>query len=344
MEVLRIPVPSLDRENFTKRILQFGVYQVGATLASFSRDFDAVIISNPFFCSLLPFLWQTVIRRKPTIFSVHDVYPEVGIKLGIFKHPWQIKIIASFERFCLLHASLVQVLSSTFKPALISMGVPEAKIIEIVPWVDTQLIRPLPREDPFTDEHGLTGRFVVQYAGNIGLSQGFEDILDAAERLANQPDILFVFVGDGSGMEALRSQVTRRKLGNVRFIPFQPRQRLAQVLASADISIVPLKQGIGSASLPSKVFSIMASGRPMLVCAEEDSETWQLVKKAGAGLWVPPGDPAILAESIQMLKHDEALRDRLGQNGRTWVEKYHSPQQAAQQFEEHLLASIQNRN
>jgi colanic acid biosynthesis glycosyl transferase WcaI len=343
VEVLRIPIPSMDRENFIKRMLQFGIYQVGATLATLTRDFDAVIISNPFFCSLLPILWHTSIRRKPTIYSVHDVYPEVGIKLGIFKHKLQIKFIKILERFCMLNATLVQILTSTFRPALISMGVPDSKIIEITPWVDTQLIRPLPQENPFADENGFQGRFVVLYAGNIGLSQGFEDILLAAERLANQPEILFVFVGDGSGLQTLRSLVADRMLGNVLFIPFQPRERLAEVLASADISIVSLKQGIGSASLPSKVFSIMASKRPMLVCVEQASETWQLVKKADAGLWVLPGDPAMLIEAIQMLKQDESLRERLGQNGRNWVENNHSPQQAAQQFEKYLLASIKMR-
>jgi len=340
VEVIRIPIPSMDRENFIKRMLQFGIYQIGATLAAVTRDFDAVIISNPFFCSLLPFLWQAVVRGKPTIYSVYDVYPEVGIKLGIFKNKFVIKIITSLECFCFLHSTLVQVLSSTFKPALISMGVADSKIVEIPPWVDTELICPMPHDNSFAEEYGLTDLFVVLYAGNIGLSQGLEHILTAAEMLVNHPEIRFVFVGDGLGMQVLRSQVEQRQLGNVQFIPFQPRERLPQVLASADISLVTLKQGIGSVSLPSKVFSSMASGRPILVSVEEESDTWRLIQKAETGMRVPPEDPAKLTEAILFLKQDKALRERLGQNGRIWVEMNHSPQQAAQQFEKYLLEAI----
>ena len=338
--VIRIPIPSMDRGSFTKRMLQFGIYQIGATLDTFSRDFDAVIISNPFFCSLLPFLWQSVVRGKPTIYSVYDVYPDIGVKLGIFKNKLVIRIITCLERFCLLHATLVQVLSSAFKPALISMGTADSKIVEIPSWVDTELIRPMPHDNSFAEEYGLTGRFVVLYAGNIGLSQGLEHILTAAEMLVNHPDIRFVFVGDGSGMQVLRSQVEQRQLENVQFISFQPRERLPQVLASADISIVTLRQGIGSASLPSKVFSSMASGRPILASVEEESETWKLIQKADAGVWVSPEDPARLAAAILFLKQDQALRERLGQNGRRWVEKNHSPQFAGEQFEKYLLEAI----
>ena len=340
VEVVRIPIPSMDRERFTERMLQFGAFQIGATLAALTRDFDAVIISNPFFCSLLPFFWQAVIRRKPTIYSVYDVYPEVGIKLGIFRNELIIKIITSLERFCLLHSTLVQVLSSTFKPALNSMGVADSKIVEIIPWVDTELICPMPHDNAFAEEYGLTDRFVVLYAGNIGLSQGLEHILTTAERLVNHPDIRFVFVGDGSGMQVLQSQVEQQQLVNVQFIPFQPRENLPQVLASADIQIVSLRQGIGSASLPSKVFSSMASGRPILASVDEESETWTLIQKAEAGVWVPPEDPSKLTEAILFLKQDRALRERLGQNGRMWVEKNHTPLHAAEQFEKYLLEAI----
>jgi colanic acid biosynthesis glycosyl transferase WcaI len=271
---------------------------------------------------------------------VYDVYPEVGTKLGIFKNKFFIKIITSLERFCLLHSTLVQVLSSTFKPALNSMGVADSKIVEIIPWVDTELICPMPHDNAFAEEYGLTGRFVALYAGNIGLSQGLEHILTAAEMLVNHPDIRFVFVGNGSGKHALRAQVEQRQLVNVQFIPFQPRENLPQVLASADIQIVSLRQGIGSASLPSKVFSSMASGRPILASVDEESETWTLIQKAEAGVWVPPEDPSKLTEAILFLKQDRALRERLGQNGRMWVEKNHTPLHAAEQFEKYLLEAI----
>jgi colanic acid biosynthesis glycosyl transferase WcaI len=202
------------------------------------------------------------------------------------------------------------------------------------------LIQPLPKANSFAQKNSLNEQFVVLYAGNVGLSQGLEHILTAAEILVDQKDIQFVFVGDGAGREVLQSQSEQRQLKNVKFIPFQPREKLPEVLSCADVSLVILRRGIGSASLPSKTFSIMASGRPILVSVDEDSETKNMVKQADAGVWVPPDDPVKLAEAILTLKYDKALRERLGHNGRAWAEQHHSPQYAAEQFEKVLNEAI----
>jgi colanic acid biosynthesis glycosyl transferase WcaI len=204
-------------------------------------------------------------------------------------------------------------------------------------WVDTDLIQPLPRDNGFAREHNLADGFVVLYAGNIGLSQGLEHVLAAAELLADHPDFHFVLVGDGAGREQLAAQAEQRRLVNVQFLPFQPRARLPEVLATADVSLVTLRHGVGSGSLPSKTFSILASGRPVLASVDEGSETWNLVERAEAGLCVPPESPAQLAKAILRLSQDDDLRERLGQNGRAWAERYHSPQSAAEQFEKLLV-------
>jgi colanic acid biosynthesis glycosyl transferase WcaI len=128
-------------------------------------------------------------------------------------------------------------------------------------------------------------------------------------------------------------------MGNVRFLPFQPRERLPEVLASADISLVVLKRGIGSASLPSKLFSILASGRPVLASVDGNSDAWKLVDSSEAGLCVEPERPEQLADAILSLRGDPSCREKMGHNGRTWAEKYHSPQSAAEQFEQ-LFAYI----
>ena len=116
-------------------------------------------------------------------------------------------------------------------------------------------------------------------------------------------------------------------------MPFQPRARLQEVLATADVSLVTLRQGVASDSLPSKCFSILASGRPILASVDENSETWKLVKRANAGLCVPPGSPSSLAQAVITLKRDASLRKCLGENARIWAEQYHSPQSAAENFE-----------
>jgi colanic acid biosynthesis glycosyl transferase WcaI len=340
VEVVRVAIPSMNRSNLSKRMLQFVCYQLGAAWAVLGQKNDVAIVTNPAMESWLPFTCQVIFRHKPAIFSVHDVYPDVGIKMGIFRHKPVIAVIAGLERFCLNHSAIVRILSDSFRPGLCALGVPDNKMALVYDWVDTELIHPMPHENAFAQEHDLSHCFVVLYAGNIGLSQGLEHILKAAELLADQKDIRFVFVGDGSGRASLQSQAEKQQLSNVQFLSFQPRQRLPEVLACADVSLVILKRGIGFGSLPSKTFSIFASGRPILASVDEESETWKLVERAEAGLCVPPEDPSKIAEAILNLKQDKNLCDRLGSNGRKWAEQHHSPQYAAEQFERLLIEAI----
>jgi colanic acid biosynthesis glycosyl transferase WcaI len=340
VEVIRVGLPSVDRSKLSLRLFQFICYQIGATLAGLGKQYDVVLASSSSLTSWLPFASMVVLRRKPAIYSVYDVYPSVGVTLGIFRHKAVIALVAGMERFCLNHAKIVRIISDSFRPELRALGVPDDKMDLVYDWVDTDLVRPLPRDNAFAREHNLTGQFVVLYAGNLGMSQGLEHVLTAAEILAGQREITFVFVGDGANRERLNTEAERRLLKNVMFIPFQTRQRLPEVLASADISLVSLQRGIGLGSLPSKTYSILASGRPVVACIDEESETWKLVRRAEAGLCIPPENPTALVDAILALKKDPVLRDRLGCNGRTWAENHHSPQSGARQIEKIMLEII----
>ena len=333
VNVIRVALPSVDRSKLPARMLQFICYQIGATWAGLGKQYDVVMASTSSLTSWLPFATMVVLRHKPAIYSIYDVYPSVGITLGIFRHKPVIAFISSMERFCLNHATIIRIISDSFRPELRALGVPDEKMVLVYDWVDTDLIHPLPRDNSFAREHDLLGKFVVLYAGNLGLSQGLEHILTAAEMLVEHQEIRFVFVGDGANRERLVAEAEQRQLNNVKFIPFQPRPRLPEVLASADVSLVSLQRGIGLGSLPSKTYSILASGRPVIACIDQDSETWNLIKRADAGLCVPPENPAELVEAILTLKKDPELRDRFGRNGRSWAEQNHSPQSGAKQIE-----------
>jgi colanic acid biosynthesis glycosyl transferase WcaI len=337
VKISRVWLPSFDRSNFALRLQQFLFYQIGAVRAEFSQNYDVVLVANPALWIWLPFFYYVSLRHKPALFSVHDVYPDVGVTLGVFRNRFVISVVAFLERYCLNRSRFVRILSESFRPGLLKLGLPESKMVLIYDWVDTELIQPLPRNNRFARENELGNYFVILYAGNIGLSQGLENVLTAAEKLAGYRDIRFLFVGDGPGREHLMSQAVSLNTGNVQFIPFQPRERLPEVLASADVSLVILRKGIGTGSLPSKTFSILASGRPIVASIDEHSETWNLIQRSQAGLCVRPEDPSELVNAILTLKNDKELRERLGQNGRTWAENRHSPCSATIQFE-NLLA------
>jgi colanic acid biosynthesis glycosyl transferase WcaI len=167
-----------------------------------------------------------------------------------------------------------------------------------------------------------------------------ESVLDAATILRDCDNIRFVFVGDGSARENLKRKAQRLALPNVQFVPYQPRERMPEVLASADVSLVTLRKGTGFGALPSKVYSILASSRPIIVSLDAGSDAWDLVERAGAGLCIPPEDPARLAESVQQLREEPRTRERLGKSGREYVLTIHSPEHAAQAFEALLEEAI----
>lgn len=340
VEVIRVNLPSVDRAKLAQRMLQYLAYQIGVTVAGWNKQYDAVFAGSSALNSWLPFQTLVTLRNKPAVYGVYDVYPSVGIKLGIFRHKPVIALMTALERSCLESAALVRIISDSFRPDLREMGVPNEKMARGYDWVDTDLVRPLPRRNGFSREHGLDDKFVAMYAGNLGLSQGLERIIATAELLKDHKDLCFVFVGDGASREMLVEDAARRGLQNVTFLPFQPRERLPEVLASADVSLVALQRGMGSGSLPSKMYSIFASGRPMILCVDENSDPWKLVEQAEAGLCIPPENPAALSAALLYLKNAPHLCQEFGHKGRLWAEKRHSPEAGAREIESMLLRAI----
>ena len=200
-------------------------------------------------------------------------------------------------------------------------------------------MRPLPRDNDFSRQHGLSDRFVVLYAGNVGQIQGLESVLEAAALLRARPDVLFLFVGDGTACEALQGRAGRMGLDNVRFLPYQALETMPWVWASADVGLVSLMKGAGLGALPSKSFAILASGRPLLASIDEASDLVALVGRARAGMCVPPQCPPDLAAAVLRLGEEPALCAEMGQNGRAYALRHHSPEAAAARFEE-LLAAV----
>lgn len=340
VRLCRVRIPSSDRSNLLHRLWVFVMYQVLVTLAGLRVRYDAALVTNPAIETFLPFLILCWLRRKPCIYAVWDVYPEIGVRMGLFRNPAVIRMVGFLEDFCLRRADRIHILSDGFRTDLSAHKVDSVRIAVIPHWLDTTHISPLPRLNSFSKENGLDEYFVLLYAGNLGLSQGLETVLEAARLLKDRKDVLFLFVGEGAGKKGLEMQAAG--LNNVRFLPLQPRERLPEVLASADVSLVILKQGIGSASLPSKLFSILASGRPVLASVDGHSDACKLIHSSQAGLCVEPENPRQLADAVLSLYADPARRAQIGMNGRAWAEKHHSPQSAAGQFEELLLSILGN--
>ena len=305
----------------------------------------------------------------PHVFNVQDVFPDVAVEVGAITNPTVIKAAAALERWTYRQADAVTVLSEDLRENVLAKlmadrpnrrprhrpsGTPAAgqevehrvddgaerelaDQVRVIPnFVDTQLITPRHADtDPgvraYRDAHGLAGRLVVMYAGNVGFSQSLALMLEAARALSDRSDARFVINGGGAARADLQREAAG--LGNVCFVDFQSKERLPDVLAAADIHVVPLKRGLARSSVPSKIYSILAAGRPVVASVDEGTEVARLVERSGAGLAVPPDDrEAFIAALTKLLDAPETVA-QMGQSARSFAESWASPTATARSYE-----------
>jgi colanic acid biosynthesis glycosyl transferase WcaI len=287
--------------------------------------------------------FSSLLRRIPWILQLEDIFPQAAISTGVIKNPSTISFFSSMERFLYRHATRISVISKGFTRNLIAKGVPEQKIDMIPVWADCEQIKPMKKENEFTLENGFGGKFVVMYAGNLGLSSCPEVILQAAISLLKEEDIVFAIVGEGVKKDAFLQSTVELGLSNIRFLPFQPRALYPQMLAAADLHLVMLNEQSSETSMPSKTFNIMSAGRPVLLIAPLSSEAAHLVIVNGCGMVIPPGEGELLAEEILHLKECPQLAIEMGKNGRSQLETEYSRSQCIRKHEDILVRVVTSR-
>ncbi len=334
------PFPT-DKANLPARAMAFGGFTVLAAiegLVGHGRP-DAVLSMSPPL-TLGAAGWSVAQwYRVPFVFNIQDVFPDVAVELGLLTNRGAIAASKWLERVTYRHADAVTVLSedladnvrAKLATASRSASTASTRVVVIPNFIDTDWIRPGERENAYRREHGLEGKRVVMYAGNVGLSQSLDLLVDAASALSGEADTVFVINGGGAARPALE----RRAAGmpNVRFVGMQPKARLPEVLAAADVQVVPLKRGLARASVPSKLYSILAAARPLVASVDPGTEVDRAVRQAGAGLTVPPDEPVAFTAAIRQLLGAPAEAEGMGAAGRRWVEAWLSPAAVAEQYE-----------
>jgi len=321
--------------------LSFNV--IATPLAMLLGRHDVAITLPPPFTLGLTQMLVKALRGIPYVYNVQDVYPDIAVQQGVLVNEQIIRFMRFVEDITYRHATFVTVISENLRANLLAKGVPPEKLAVIPNSFDTDLVFPEARDNEFAKEYDLSGRFVVMYAGNVGDSLGVETLFETARLLADKPDILFVVVGRGIALHKLQRMCRQVSLTNVRFLPFQHRDRVSKMYASSDLQLMLQKRGLAQSSAPTKILSIMASGRPIIASTDVESEGAVLVRKAKAGLVVEPESPAVLADAIQYLASRPDLRDQFGASARRYVVYHYSRQAIAAQYD-HLLRQIVDRH
>ncbi len=338
------PFPGDDKTNLLRRAIGFVGFSAlagveGLRTVGWFRRADAVIAMSPPLTLGLTGRIVASCRRAPLIFNIQDVFPDAAIETGAITNRPVIAVARGLERISYRTADAVTVLSSDLADN-VGAKVPAShrrRVHEIPNFVDTDAIRPLDRQTRLRAQLGLGDGPVVLYAGNVGFSQSLDLIVGAARRL---PDVTFLVNGDGAARPAL--EVEAAGLANIVIHGYVEAPRLAELLATGDVHVVPLKAGLARVSVPSKTYSIMAAGRPLVAANETRTAVTPILEESGGGLAVPPDDLDAFVEALEELLGDPARRRAMGAAGRRWVVDNASPAAVGRMYDT-LIRSLRRR-
>ena len=326
VEVTRLYSYTGGTKTMGKRLVNYVSFNAMATIAGIAsrRPADIVFCTNGSFFSGLTGLAHGLTKRAPLVLNLQDLYPDVPVRQGQLTSRAAITALEGIGDVMYRRATHLTVIADAFRARLLDRGVPAAKISVVPNFVDTEFIKPLPKDNSFSREHGVHDRFVIMHAGNLGYVYDLETLLDVAARLRPNEEIVFLIVGDGVARPRLEAKARGLDLDNVRFLPFQPRDRLPLLRASSDVQVSLYKPGASGDSMPSKIYETMASGRALLSSADRDSDVWDLVAETGCGVCVEPGNVDQLFEAVMRIYQDPALRVEMGRRGRRHAERDYS--------------------
>ena len=329
VHIVRARGTTFSPRRFAGRAMNYVTYFFSALVAALGlpRQDVTIALTDP------PIIGLAAIAARPrhgVIFFCQDIFPEVAGLLEDFHSPVINALLERLNRFMVRRAVRIIALGDTMASRLIhGKGADPGKITVIHNWADTSAIVPSEKRNAFAVAHGLDAKFVVLHAGNIGLSQNLDVVIEAAGLLKTHRDIVILFIGDGNRRAALQAAAESRGLDNVTFLPYQPRDQLRWTYASSDVCLVSLKPGLAGYIVPSKLYPILAAGRPYIAAVEPVSEVAALTQRHRCGVLVEPGDAAQLADAILRLADQPHERAAMGTRARVASELFARDRQVA---------------
>jgi colanic acid biosynthesis glycosyl transferase WcaI len=335
VRVVRTWLYPLPNRKPHERILNYSSFCLSSCITgSFLPRPDIIIATSPQLLVGLTGWWLGLIKHKPFILEVRDIWPESIIASGVGqKTSMMTRSLSALSGFLYRTCTHLVPVTPAFKEDIVNkFNIKPEKISVVTNGVETDLFRPMGDTNEAKGALGLEGRFVVSVIGTLGLAHGLDTVIQAAARLKeNFSKILFLFVGEGADRERLMNLSRDRGLNNIRFLPQQPREKVPEVINASDICLVMLKKAeVFKTVIPTKMLEFMACGRPLILGV--DGQARHIMEQARAGIFVEPENVTALAKAVTELYYDEERRERLGTNGRDYIVKNLSRKQTAKEY------------
>ena len=331
INVVRVKTYITANEGFVKRILDYISFGVmGGIAGLFQTRPDVIVSTSPqFFCACGAWV-LSVIRWKPWVFELRDIWPASITAVGAMEKSTVIRVLERLEMFLYRRADRIVAVTNSFKTELIARGIDGDKIDVVINGVDLSKYSPSEAKNPaLADQYGLAGKFVVGYIGTHGMAHALDKVLAAAALLQDNDDVRFLFAGGGAERASLERLAAERGLSNVVMMPRQPKEAMPAVWSLCDISLISLRDTpLFTKVIPSKIFESMGMGLPMVIACPAGEAT-EIIESTSSGVMVEPENPEALADCIAGLYSDRTRLAELASASGMSAKSYDRARQAA---------------
>jgi glycosyltransferase involved in cell wall biosynthesis len=318
IRVVRVWSYITPNEAFAKRVLDYMSYMVMAFVAAFFvRRVDVIVGTSPQFFTVCAAYGVSLVKRRPWLFELRDIWPESISAVGAMKSGWLLDALEGLELFLYRKAAAIVSVTQAFRTNLVTRGIDPEKIHVVTNGVDCSRFAPLPKDKDLLERHGLPGYFVAGYIGTHGMAHGLDTLIDAAALLQESrrgANVRLVMVGDGADRQRLEARAKTEQLNNVIFVDSVPKEDVTRYWSLLDAAIIHLrKTELFRAVIPSKLFECMGMGVPVLLGVQGESE--EIVNRHDVGIVFEPENPGELVNCIFRLQDEPLLSARLSRNG-----------------------------
>lgn len=346
MKVIRVRVPDFQKSNKISRVKNLLAYFFNSLLATLKlekQDYIFTISQPPILGGALGVLGKWIKGGK-LIYNIQDFNPEQTMAVGYAKNKLLLNTVMNVDKFSCKSSDEVIVvgrdMQETLKSRFENKKVPTNTFINN--WINEKEIYPLEQNHPkiveFKEKYNLQEKFIIMYSGNIGLYYDLENIIKVIGEFKDREDVVFAFVGDGTVKSKIEEYVTNNQLNNVTFIPYQDKADLIYSLNAADIHWVVNAKGIKGVSVPSKLYGVMAAGKPVLGVLDEGSEARLIVEECNCGICIQPCDYKEIENKINYILNNQEKIKSIGKNGRIYLESNLTKDVSINKYKESILA------